>query len=105
MGHRAAVSIGQGTHLRYKQLGAGGVGDLNYVVTQTQLISLVSAALGLVLYPCIWPAKLLNAIKAQLALHGQQQLTDLIRLPIQRVAAGIVVTQARQLDPEGSAVG
>ena len=85
--------------------GEGGVGDLNYVVNQAQLISLISAALGLVLYPCSSPAKLLDAIKAYLPLHGQQQLTDLIRLPIQRVAAGIVVTQARQLDPEGSAVG
>ena len=92
MRHRAAVSIGQGTHLQSLQLGAGGVGDLNYVVNQAQLISVVSAALGVVRYLCSWPAKLLDEIKVQLPLHGQQQLTDLIRLPIQGVAAGIVVT-------------
>ena len=51
--------------------GEGGVGDLNYVVNQAQLISLILAALGLVSYPCSWPAKLLDAIKAQLPLHRQ----------------------------------
>ena len=45
VGHRAPVSIGQGTHLQSLQLGARGVGELNGAVNQAHQIKLKASCL------------------------------------------------------------